>query len=173
MLGKRKPFIQRGQRENISYTLRCLRTSWEFRIVGETRWRRKRRRRRSPTRGGCLFYSLEKPARISMSLKYSQRSLIVLSLLGILSAIMSVLSVILIFQLQSQQAAVKESPPPSTSALIPAPVWAVLLPVSTVLSALSLTLHLSSVVVCLLHSYFSTEVCRGEQDTDRYSVQLL
>lgn len=102
-----------------------------------------------------------------MTLKYSQRSLIVLSLLGILSAIMSVLSVILIFQLQSQQTAVKESPP-STSSLIPAPIWAVLLPVSTVLSALSLTLHLSSVVVCLLHSYFSTEVCRGEQDTERY-----
>uniref|UniRef100_A0A4W6DAL3 Transmembrane protein 221 n=1 Tax=Lates calcarifer TaxID=8187 RepID=A0A4W6DAL3_LATCA len=89
-----------------------------------------------------------------MTHKYSQRSLIVLSLLGILSAIMSVLSVILIFQLQSQQASVRESPP-STSSLIPAHVWAVLLPVSTVLSALSLTLNLSSVVVCLLHSYFS------------------
>lgn len=107
-----------------------------------------------------------------MTHKYSQRSLIVLSLLGILSAIMSVLSVILIFQLQSQQAAVKESPP-STSSLIPAHVWAVLLPVSTVLSALSLTLNLSSVVVCLLHSYFSTEVCRGEQDTDRYLGSML
>nr|XP_046247083.1 transmembrane protein 221 [Scatophagus argus] len=107
-----------------------------------------------------------------MSLKYSQRSLIVLSLLGILSAIMSVLSVILIFQLQSQQVAVKESPP-STSSIVPAHVWAVLLPVSTVLSALSLTLHLSSVVVCLLHSYFSTEVCRGEQDTDRADWFLL
>lgn len=103
-----------------------------------------------------------------MSLKYNQRSLIVLSLLGILSAIMSVLSVILIFQLQAQQAAVRESPP-STSAVMPAHVWAVLLPVSAVLSALALTLHLSSVVVCLLHSYFSTELCRGgEQDTDRY-----
>ncbi|KAK5870040.1 hypothetical protein PBY51_024704 [Eleginops maclovinus] len=107
-----------------------------------------------------------------MTLQYSQRSLIVLSLLGILSAIMSVLSVILIFQLQSQQAAVKESPQ-STSWLIPAHIWAVLLPVSTVLSALSLTLHLSSVVVCLLHSYFSTEVCRGEQDTERADWFLL
>lgn len=104
-----------------------------------------------------------------MSLKYSQRSLVVLSLMGVLSAIMSVLSVILIFQLQSQQAAVKESPP-STSAVIPAPIWSVLLPVSAVLSALSFTLHLSSAVVCLLHGYFSTEVCRGEQDTDRYSA---
>ncbi|XP_062251133.1 transmembrane protein 221 [Platichthys flesus] len=107
-----------------------------------------------------------------MTHKYSQRSLIVLSLLGILSAIMSVLSVILIFQLQAQQAAVKESPP-STSAVIPAPVWAVLLPVATVLSALSLSLNLSSVSVCLLHSYFSTEVCRGEQDTDRADWFLL
>lgn len=109
----------------------------------------------------------------NMTLKYSQRSLIVLSLLGILSAIMSVLSVILIFQLQSQQAAVRESPPSSSSSVLPAQVWAVLLPVSTVLSALSLTLHLSSVVVCLLHSYFSTEVCRGEQDTERADWFLL
>uniref|UniRef100_A0A665SWG5 Uncharacterized protein n=1 Tax=Echeneis naucrates TaxID=173247 RepID=A0A665SWG5_ECHNA len=109
-----------------------------------------------------------------MTHKYSQRSLMVLSLLGILSAIMSVLSVILIFQLQSQQSAVKELPPSaSSSPVIPAHVWAVLRPVSTVLSALSLTLHLSSVVVCLLHSYFSTEVCRGEQDTDRADWFLL
>ncbi|KAM6921631.1 transmembrane protein 221 [Xenentodon cancila] len=107
-----------------------------------------------------------------MTKKYSERCLIVLSLLGILSAVMTVLSVVLIFQLQSQQRAVKESPP-STSSVIPAPVWAVLLPVSTVLSALSLTLNLSSVVVCLLHSYFSTEVCRGEQDTDRADWFLL
>ncbi|XP_029939255.1 transmembrane protein 221 [Salarias fasciatus] len=107
-----------------------------------------------------------------MTQKYSQRSLMVLSLLGILSAIMSVLSVILIFQLLSQQTAVRDSPP-STSAVIPPHVWAVLLPVSTVLSALSLTLNLSSVVVCLLHSYFSTEVCRGEQDTDRADWFLL
>ncbi|XP_074523800.1 transmembrane protein 221 [Halichoeres trimaculatus] len=107
-----------------------------------------------------------------MTLKYSQRSLIVLSLLGILSAIMSVLSVILIFQLQTQQMALRESPP-STSAVIPPKVWAVLLPVSAVLSALSLTLNLSSVVVCLLHSYFSTEVCRGEHDTERTDWFLL
>ncbi|KAM9762293.1 transmembrane protein 221 [Menidia menidia] len=107
-----------------------------------------------------------------MTLKYSQRSLVVLSLLGVLSAVMTVLSVILIFQQQSQQKAVRESPP-STSALVPAHVWAVLLPVSTVLAALALTLNLSSVVVCLLHGYFSTEVCRGEQDTDRADWFLL
>uniref|UniRef100_A0A672YYI5 Si:ch211-125m10.6 n=1 Tax=Sphaeramia orbicularis TaxID=375764 RepID=A0A672YYI5_9TELE len=87
---------------------------------------------------------------------------------------MSVLSVILIFQLQSQQAAVKESPSSSGfSAILPGHVWAVLLPVSTVLSALSLTLNLSSVVVCLLHGYFSTEVCRGDQDTERADWFLL
>ncbi len=107
-----------------------------------------------------------------MTLKYSQRSLLVLSLLGILSAIMSVLSVILIFQLHSQQTAVKESPAPSSSSsVIPAHVWAVLLPVSTVLSALSLSLHLSSVVVCLLHSYFSTEVCRGGEKDESLLVR--
>ncbi|XP_038146199.1 transmembrane protein 221 [Cyprinodon tularosa] len=108
-----------------------------------------------------------------MALKYSQRSLIVVSLLGVLSAIMTVLSVILIFQLQTQQAAVKESASAASSSAIPAQMWAVLLPVSTVLSALSLTLNLSCVVVCLLHSYFSTEVCRGEQDTERADWFLL
>ncbi|XP_027883951.1 transmembrane protein 221 [Xiphophorus couchianus] len=108
-----------------------------------------------------------------MTLKYSQRSLIVLSFLGVLSAIMTVLSVILIFQLRSHQAAVKESTTVASSSVIPAHVWPVLLPVSTVLSALSLTLNLSSVVVSLLHSYFSTEVCRGEQDTERADWFLL
>lgn len=101
-----------------------------------------------------------------MSLKYSQRSLLVLSLLGTLSAVMSVLSVLLIFQLQASQALVKQSPP-STAALVPDYIWSVLPPVSAVLSALSLSIHLSSVVVCLLHGYFSTEVCKGEQDTER------
>ncbi|KAM9831878.1 transmembrane protein 221 [Neosynchiropus ocellatus] len=104
-------------------------------------------------------------------MKYSQRTLMVLSLLGVLSAIMSLLSVILLSQLQSLQAAVKESPP--AAAFLPAEVWLVLLPVSTVLTALSLTLHLSSVVVCLLHGYLSTEVCRGEQDPDRADWFLL
>ncbi|XP_004075178.1 transmembrane protein 221 [Oryzias latipes] len=102
-----------------------------------------------------------------MAHQYSQRSLLVLSLQGVLSAIMAALSVILIFQLQSLRAAGGDS------ALIPASVWAVLQPVSTVLSALSLTLHLSSVLVCLLHSYFSTEVCREEQDTHRADWFLL
>ncbi|XP_019752369.1 transmembrane protein 221 [Hippocampus comes] len=100
---------------------------------------------------------------------YSQRSVVVLSLLGILSAIMSVLSVILIFQLQPQHTAIKENAP----SVVPPNVRAFLLPVSTALSALSLTLNLSSVVVCLLHGYFSTEVCRGELDTERADWFLL
>ncbi|AWP11162.1 putative transmembrane protein 221 [Scophthalmus maximus] len=107
-----------------------------------------------------------------MTHEYSQRSLVVLSLLGILSAIMSALSATLIFQLQSRQASVKE-PPASTAAVVPPRVWAVLLPVSTVLSALSLTLNLGSVVLCLLHGYLSTEVCRAGQDADRTDWFLL
>ncbi|XP_056614260.1 transmembrane protein 221 [Triplophysa dalaica] len=103
-----------------------------------------------------------------MTHSYSQRSLVVLALLGILSGIMSVLSVILIFQLQAQQVTIKDSPTFVSTAII-----AVLLPVSTVLSALSLTLNLSSVVLCLLHSYFTNEICRGTQDTLRADWFLL
>ncbi|XP_010869876.1 transmembrane protein 221 [Esox lucius] len=106
----------------------------------------------------------------NMTCVYSQRSLMVLSLLGILSGIMSMLSVIQIFQLQTQQIAVKESPP--TISIVPTNIWAVMMPVSTVLSGLSLTLNLSSVVVCLLQSYFTTEICRGE-DTERADWFLL
>ncbi|CAB1324446.1 unnamed protein product [Coregonus sp. 'balchen'] len=106
-----------------------------------------------------------------MTYVYSQRSLMVLSSLGILSGIMSLLSVILIFQIQSQQIAVKESPPKIS--IMPTNVWEVLMPVSTVLSTLSLTLNLSSVMVCLLHSYFTTEICRGEEDTERADWFLL
>ena len=97
---------------------------------------------------------------------YSQRSLTVLAFLGVLSAIMSLLSVVLIFQLQSHNTGTKDSS--SRPSVVPAEVSAVLMPVATVLTALSLTLNLSSVVVCLLHSYFTTEICKGEDDTDRY-----
>uniref|UniRef100_A0A671SH94 Transmembrane protein 221-like n=1 Tax=Sinocyclocheilus anshuiensis TaxID=1608454 RepID=A0A671SH94_9TELE len=78
-----------------------------------------------------------------MTHSYSQSSLVVLAFLGILSAIMSVLSVILIFQLQTQQAVIKDSP------------------------------IFGSVVVCLLHSYLATEICRGEPDTQRADWFLL
>ncbi|KAJ8387761.1 hypothetical protein AAFF_G00150620 [Aldrovandia affinis] len=106
-----------------------------------------------------------------MTNTYSQRSLTVLAFLGVLSAIMSLLSVVLIFQLQSYHTGTKESfPRPS---VVPAGVSAVLMPVATVLAALSLTLNLSSVVVCLLHSYFTTEICKGEDDTDRADWFLL
>ncbi|XP_051978290.1 transmembrane protein 221-like [Xyrauchen texanus] len=99
---------------------------------------------------------------------YSQQTLVVLAFLGILSSIMSILSVILIFQLQTQQAGIKES-----HSFVSSEIAAVLMPVSTVLSALSLTLSLSSVVACLLQSYFTTEMCRGEQDTQRADWFLL
>ncbi|XP_076880322.1 transmembrane protein 221 [Brachyhypopomus gauderio] len=89
---------------------------------------------------------------------YGQRSLVVLALLGILSAIMSVMSVILIFQLQALQASLQE--PYSFGA---SETSSVVRPVSTVLSALSLTLNLSSVVLCLLHSYFTTEIWREDE----------
>ncbi|TRY81751.1 hypothetical protein DNTS_031664 [Danionella cerebrum] len=103
-----------------------------------------------------------------MTHSYGHRSLVVLAFLGVLSAIMAVLSVILIFQLQTQQSVIKDSP-----AFVSKEITAVLFPVSTVLSALSLTLNLSSVVVCLLHSYFATEICRGERDTQRADWFLL
>ncbi|XP_058870011.1 DNA-binding protein RFXANK isoform X2 [Acipenser ruthenus] len=106
-----------------------------------------------------------------MPSSYSQRSLIVLTLLGILSAIMSALSVILIFQLQSNQAGIKDVTSPPSG--IPVEISAVLLPVAAVLTALSLTLNLSSVVVCLLHGYFVTEICREDADTDRADWFLL
>ncbi|KAI1891730.1 hypothetical protein AGOR_G00146770 [Albula goreensis] len=84
---------------------------------------------------------------------------------------MSLLSVVLIFQLQSHHTGTKE--PSSRPSIIPPEVSAVLMPVATVLTALSLTLNLSSVVVCLLHSYFTTEICKGEDDTDRADWFLL
>lgn len=98
-------------------------------------------------------------------MSYSQRALVVLALLGVLSAVMSVLSVFLIFQLQARQG--------KDPSVVPGDVSAVLMPVSVVLSALSLTLNFSSVVVCLLHSYFSTEICRGDEDTQRADWFLL
>lgn len=97
-------------------------------------------------------------------MSYSQRALVVLALLGVLSSVMSVLSVFLVFQLQARQGHEQDSP-----GVVPTGVSVVLMPVAVVLSALSLTLNFSSVVVCLLHSYFTTEICRGEEDTQRYT----
>ncbi|MBN3281393.1 TM221 protein, partial [Polyodon spathula] len=84
---------------------------------------------------------------------------------------MSALSVILIFQLQSNQAGIKDVTSPPSG--IPAEISGVLLPVAAVLTALSLTLNLSSVMVCLLHGYFATEICREGVDSDRADWFLL
>ncbi|XP_018583638.2 transmembrane protein 221 [Scleropages formosus] len=110
-----------------------------------------------------------------MARTYSQRSLAVLLFLGLLSAVMALLSLMLVFQLQSHSAAMKESsPPPPPPPPFPAEVCAVLVRVSAVLAALSLTLNLSSVLVCLLHTYFTTEMCcAGEDHADRADWFLL
>uniref|UniRef100_H3B3Y0 Transmembrane protein 221 n=1 Tax=Latimeria chalumnae TaxID=7897 RepID=H3B3Y0_LATCH len=97
-----------------------------------------------------------------MPSSYTQRSLTVLVLFGLLAALMAVLSVILIFQLQSNQTEIKDSSPSRFSA----EAIRILLPVATVLTALALTLNLSCVIVCLLHSCFTTEVCRGDSEPD-------
>ncbi|NWW94029.1 TM221 protein, partial [Rhynochetos jubatus] len=56
---------------------------------------------------------------------------------------------------------------------LPEPVAAVLLPVSAVLAALCLVLNVSCLLLCLLHGYFSTELCRGQPGTDRADWFLL
>ncbi|XP_014345954.1 transmembrane protein 221 [Latimeria chalumnae] len=104
-----------------------------------------------------------------MPSSYTQRSLTVLVLFGLLAALMAVLSVILIFQLQSNQTEIKDSSPSRFSA----EAIRILLPVATVLTALALTLNLSCVIVCLLHSCFTTEVCRGDSEPDRSDWFLL
>ncbi|KAL4658911.1 transmembrane protein 221 [Arapaima gigas] len=107
-----------------------------------------------------------------MARTYSQRSLTVLVFLGLLSAVMSLLSLMLIFQLQSYNAAMKESG--SQLSTFPTEVSAVLARVSAVLAALSLTLTLSAVLVCLLHAHFNAETCyTGEDHADRADWFLL
>ncbi|NXI35313.1 TM221 protein, partial [Galbula dea] len=56
---------------------------------------------------------------------------------------------------------------------LPEPAAAVLLPVSAVLAALCLVLNVSCLLLCLLHGYFSTELCRGQTGTDRADWFLL
>ncbi|NXD84657.1 TM221 protein, partial [Halcyon senegalensis] len=56
---------------------------------------------------------------------------------------------------------------------LPEPAAAVLLPVSAVLAALCLVLNVSCLLLCLLHGYFSTELCRGQPGTDRADWFLL
>ncbi|NXH17089.1 TM221 protein, partial [Bucco capensis] len=56
---------------------------------------------------------------------------------------------------------------------LPEPAAAVLLPLSAVLAALCLVLNVSCFLLCLLHGYFSTELCRGQPGTDRADWFLL
>ncbi|NXV80562.1 TM221 protein, partial [Atlantisia rogersi] len=56
---------------------------------------------------------------------------------------------------------------------LPEPAAAVLLPVSAVLAALCLVLNVSCLLLCLLHGYFSTELCRGQTGPDRADWFLL
>ncbi|NWV86640.1 TM221 protein, partial [Dasyornis broadbenti] len=53
------------------------------------------------------------------------------------------------------------------------PVAAALLPVSAVLAALCLVLNVSCLLLCLLHGYFSTELCRGQPGPERADWFLL
>nr|XP_033810329.1 transmembrane protein 221 isoform X1 [Geotrypetes seraphini] len=102
---------------------------------------------------------------------YSQRSLTVLALFGILAAVMSVLSLLLIFQIKDGQLLLLKQN--SSLAGNSAAGADVLLPVLAVLAALCLSLNISCLIICLLHSYFATDVCRGDSDPDRADWFLL
>ncbi|NWY05074.1 TM221 protein, partial [Nothoprocta ornata] len=56
---------------------------------------------------------------------------------------------------------------------LPPAAAAVLLPVSAVLASLCLVLNVSCLLLCLLHGYFSTELCRGQPGTERADWFLL
>ncbi|CAM2109142.1 transmembrane protein 221 [Caretta caretta] len=98
---------------------------------------------------------------------YTQRSLAVLLLFGTLAALMAVLASILLFQLQAGRA---QAGSPSA---VSERVAGVLRPVSAVLAALCLVLNLSCLLLCLLQSYFSAEVGRGDPEPDRADWFLL
>lgn len=99
---------------------------------------------------------------------YPQRALTVLLLFGTLSAAMALLSSNLIFQLPSGRAAPGAAPGAGAGGgALPEPVAAALVPVSAVLTALCLVLNVSCFLLCLLHGYFSTELCRGQPGTER------
>lgn len=100
----------------------------------------------------------------AMSATYRQRALMVLLLFGTLAAAMALLASSLIFQLPSGR--VGPGPGAGRGAL-PEPAAAVLLPVSAVLAALCLVLNVSCLLLCLLHGYFSTELCRGQPGPER------
>ncbi|PIO32850.1 hypothetical protein AB205_0133000 [Aquarana catesbeiana] len=98
---------------------------------------------------------------------YSHHSIVALALFGILAAIMASLSVILIFQVQS---ASKQG---DLSAGLGPVAARILLPASAVLAALCLALNASCLLLCLLHSYFTAEVCREDPDSSRCEWFLL
>ncbi|KAM4808789.1 transmembrane protein 221 [Rhinophrynus dorsalis] len=102
-----------------------------------------------------------------MPSRYSQQSLTVLALFGVLAAIMASLSVFLIFQVQ---AAVRQGD--SWGGLGPE-AGRILLPSSAVLSALCLSLNTSCLLLCLLHSYFAAEVSREDLESGRGDWFLL
>ncbi|XP_041327031.1 transmembrane protein 221 [Pyrgilauda ruficollis] len=101
---------------------------------------------------------------------YPQRALTVLLLFGTLSAAMALLSSSLIFQLPSGRAAPGAG---GGRGALPEPVAAALLPVSAVLAALCLVLNVSCLLLCLLHGYCSTELCRGQPGPERADWFLL
>ncbi|CAI9559513.1 unnamed protein product [Staurois parvus] len=80
---------------------------------------------------------------------------------------MASLSVILIFQVQS---ASKQG---DLSAGLGPVAARILLPASAVLAALCLALNASCLLLCLLHSYFTAEVCREDPDSRRCDWFLL
>ncbi|XP_068127377.1 transmembrane protein 221 [Hyperolius riggenbachi] len=98
---------------------------------------------------------------------YSHHSIVALALFGILAAVMASLSVVLIFQVQS---ASKQGD--LTAGLGPVAAR-ILLPASVVLAALCLALNASCLLLCLLHSYFTAEVCREDPDSRRCDWFLL
>ncbi|XP_068775718.1 transmembrane protein 221 [Struthio camelus] len=103
---------------------------------------------------------------------YPQRTLTVLLLFGTLAAAMALLASSLIFQLPAGRAGPGSGSGPGSGALPPAAA-AVLLPVSAVLAALCLVLNVSCLLLCLLHGYFSTELCRGQPGPERADWFLL
>ncbi|OXB54571.1 hypothetical protein ASZ78_003980 [Callipepla squamata] len=107
-----------------------------------------------------------------MPSSYPKRTLTVLLLFGTLSAAMALLASSLIFQLPAGRT-VPGSGPGSVRGALPEPTAAVLLPVSAVLAALCLVLNVSCLLLCLLHGYFSTELCRGQPGSERADWFLL
>ncbi|NXY11906.1 TM221 protein, partial [Pteruthius melanotis] len=79
-----------------------------------------------------------------------------------------------IFQLPSGRAAPGGGPGAGGGRrALPEPVAAAVLPVAAVLAALCLVLNVSCLLLCLLHGYLGTELCRGQPGPDRADWFLL